>query len=384
MDSSLSVVKLIDDQVHKLACLDAPSWYINPEFKAVFGDGSVYNDLVALCPLSVAPGLADVLASPEPPSSSVFTTLPGVPVEKSWAVYGLWFVKPGETPKLYCGSGTNSTHGVKERLQYYKPGANNLPRFVNKAFKDGYSLSHSGLFCWTPLPSRGLVARLRARFLLLEAFFTLIFHACTAMITDVFVEPFVLWPRQDATWTPLCSHLSLGEAIRGGIELSVEQLEIVTAVRKARAHEVNIARSQDYRAKKRAEDEDAYKAHATTTRKIWANNNLDKVYKNAAKVRHKHIAARHFNCEDCNEPFQSQFALNKHLSSQKHANVLAGIKTPPLSFYAQNVKAKRQDNIDKRLYFCAPCNKPFENEWALNRHNNTALHQRRAAAYSPP
>lgn len=383
MASNHSITKFLDDQAHLLACLDAPSWFINPDYKAVFADRSVYDDLSAQCPLSVAPGLESVLSASTPPSSSVFTSLPGVPAEKSWGVYGLWFVKPGEVPKLYCGSGTGSVGGVRNRLNDYRPGSAHLPRFVRKAFEDGFTLAHSGLFCWTPLPPDGLVARLRARFLLLEALFTLFFHACIPMSTDVYVEAFVRWPRQDVPWAPLCSHLSLREALRGGIELSVEQLEIVTAVRRARAHDVAMAASQAHRARQRAEDEGAYKAKVTTTRKAWANKNLDKVNKNAAKVRQKNLDARRFNCDDCDEPFQSQHALDKHLATQRHADVLAGITPSPLSTYAQTQKDKRQEAKDKGQYRCLPCNKSFDTEWALNRHNKTGLHQRRAAAYTP-
>lgn len=383
MESSLSVVKFLDDQAHQLACLDAPSWFINPDFKAIFADRSDYDDLLALCPLSVAPGLADVLAASTPPSSSVFTTLPSVPAEKSWGVYGLWLVKPGEVPMLYCGSGTSSVEGVQQRLAAYKPGANNLPRFVRKAFEDGFTLAHSGLFCWTPLPSAGLSARLRARFLLLEALFTLFFHACIAMATDIYVEAFVLWPRQDVGWTPLCSHLPLSEALRGGIELSAEQLEIVTAIRRARAHDIAMASSRAHRARRRAEDEDAYKAKATSDRKAWAAKNLDKVNKTAAKVRSNAISAKRFTCDDCDQPFQSQHALDKHLTTQRHADVLAGIKASPLSAHAQNIKEKRQEVKAKGLYTCTPCSKSFDTEWALNRHTNTGLHQRRSATQTP-
>ncbi|KAF4342439.1 ATP synthase subunit beta mitochondrial [Fusarium beomiforme] len=360
----VALTGFIDDQVHKLACLDAPSWYINPDHKAVFGDRSVYDDLVALYPLSVAPGLADVLSSSGPPSSSVFTTLPDAPAKKSWAVYGLWFVKPGDAPKLYCRSGTGSAGGVKSRLESYKPDGNNLPRFVDIAFKDGYTLSHSGVFCWTSLPSDGYTARLRARFLLLEAFFTIVFHACTPMITDFYVEEFVLWPRQAVGWAPLCSHLPLKEAIRGGIDLSVEQLEIVTAVRRARAHDVAMEASKAHRARRRAKDEDAYKAKVTSSRKAWANKNLNKVNKNAAKVRQKNISTRRFYCNDCDKAFQSDSALKSHLTRQSHADVLAGIKPSPLSASAQKVKAKRQENKDKGLFSCLPCNKSYENDWS--------------------
>ncbi|KAL9563238.1 hypothetical protein ACKAV7_012605 [Fusarium commune] len=339
MSSSQSVIELIDEQVHKLACIDAPSWFINPNHKAVFGDRSVYDELVALYPLSVAPSLADVLAASTPPSSSVFTSLPGVTPEKSWAVYGLWFVKPGGPPKLYCGSGTNAITGVESR---------------------GSNLTNRAPTIFLALPSDALVARLRARFLLLEAFFTIVFHASIPMVTDVYVDDFVLWSREDVAWAPLCSHLPLGEAIRGGIELSPEQLEIVNAVRRARAHEVDLAKSRKHRSKRRAEDEVAYKAKVNSDRQAWANKNLDKVNKNAAKVRQKNKSSRRFHCDECQESFQSQHALDKHLTTQRHADVLAGVQSSPLSAYAQNLKDKRQDTLEKGLFTCAPCNKSGE------------------------
>ncbi|KAF3063179.1 hypothetical protein CFAM422_009925 [Trichoderma lentiforme] len=45
-----------------------------------------------------------------------------LPGEKLWAVYAILYEKPGYPPKLYIGSGTNSTAGVRSRLRNYDLG----------------------------------------------------------------------------------------------------------------------------------------------------------------------------------------------------------------------------------------------------------------------
>jgi hypothetical protein len=77
-------------------------------------------------------------------------------------------------------------------MDSYTPTGSNLPRFIKLRFTQGYIISHSGLLCWTPLPSAGLVPRVRARFLLLEAAFTIIFFATFAAITDDWLVDFYL------------------------------------------------------------------------------------------------------------------------------------------------------------------------------------------------
>ena len=51
-----------------------------------------------------------------------------------------------------------------------------------------------------------------------------LFHAGFVMITDSYLSDFLLWPREAVDWEPLCSHSSLKEAIRGGLELSEQQM----------------------------------------------------------------------------------------------------------------------------------------------------------------
>jgi len=138
--------------------------------------------------------------------SILLRALPTVSIDRMWGVYCLWFTKPNHIPKLYCGSGTDEIQGVQSRIKAYTPNGKNLPSHVKRAFENGYTLSHAGLVYWTSLPEDGDTARLRSRLLLLEGYFTIIFNACFAMASDIYLSNIELWPRKSASWQPLCSH----------------------------------------------------------------------------------------------------------------------------------------------------------------------------------
>lgn len=68
-----------------------------------------------------------------------------------------------------------------------------------------------------------------------------------------------LQTRDAVEWDPLCTYLVLKEAIRGGLTLSSEELELAVTMHKARASELANARSQRHRSRKRAADPTLYK-----------------------------------------------------------------------------------------------------------------------------
>ena len=182
---------LVDDLVFALVAIDAPEWYINPDFKMLFTERESYDSVAECSPLTFAPHLLEVLSSPTPPPLAYFTTLPA-PSGKEWGVYAIIMEKEGSQSGLYIGSGTDSNDGVVVRLANYYPGSTALPRFVKQAFSEGYHVAHKGLLCWSDLPTPGLVPRVRARFLALEALFTVLFNAAFAAITDSYYSHLAL------------------------------------------------------------------------------------------------------------------------------------------------------------------------------------------------
>jgi hypothetical protein len=213
----------IEDLAYNLVNVNSPSWYINPSFKTLFQERSNYDSIAACSPLTLAPKLYGVLEDAGPPSLSFFRSLPQPPPEKAWGIYALVFEEHGHKTMLYIGSGTNVQKGVSERMRSYSPTPSQAPRFVAKAYKNGYDISHRGLLCWTPQPAPGLVPRVRARFLVLEAVFTMLFHAAFSAITDSYAQHLLLWARDTVSWDPLCSHLPFKEAIRGDLSLSPDK-----------------------------------------------------------------------------------------------------------------------------------------------------------------
>jgi len=91
------------------------------------------------------------------------------------------------------------------------------------------------MLSWIDLPSAALVPRVRAFIFLLEAVFTILFHACIEMMTDQYVDTVLLFPRTAVEWDPLCSHLSSKEILRSDWSLTDEELELAAAMRNERA-----------------------------------------------------------------------------------------------------------------------------------------------------
>lgn len=383
MESELDLLRLdpaprkIDDLVWGLINLDVPSWYINPAFKSTFKERSDYDSVAASSPLTMAPSMDAVLSAAVPPPLDFFRSLPDEPEGSHWGVYALLMEKSGSKPGLYIGTGTNADLGVWARMQMYKPGGSLLPRFVKLRFEQGYHISRIALLCWTPVPAPGLAPRVRARFLLLEAAFAVAFHAALAAITDKWISHLLFWPRDTVAWEPLCSHLPLKEAIRGNLDLSPEELEIVHALRASRLAENALERSRKHRAKKTAEDPVGFLKKSSATRQAWAEKNKDRVNKTAGRVKAKALDLNRFYCDDCELPFQSNAALASHLLTDAHHDRAAGITKSSLTTSAVAVALVRARAIADQTHHCSTCNKSFNNDWSLTRHLATSLHAKR-------
>lgn len=183
--------QIVDDITFDLVNVQPPAWYINTEFNALSEQRAAYDSIAACSPPTFALNLLEVLQAPVPPPTQYLTSLPA-PSAMVWAVYVVVMAKAGESSELYIGSGTDRDQGVAFRLNHYRLGGSMAPRYVRQAFARGYCVANKGLMCWTPLPTPGMVPRVRRRFFALEALFACLFHATIPAITDAYTSHLLL------------------------------------------------------------------------------------------------------------------------------------------------------------------------------------------------
>jgi hypothetical protein len=150
-------LRKLEDLTSRLIRADVPEWYPNSDFGILFKDDSVFNTIADLAPLTLAPGLDDVLLSDQPASTDLFRTLPLPEDVLLWGAYAVLMSKPNHQCMLYLGSGTNAELGILYRTADYQPDSTKLSRFVQEAVANHYTFDHIGLLCWTPLPATGVV-----------------------------------------------------------------------------------------------------------------------------------------------------------------------------------------------------------------------------------
>lgn len=148
-----------------------------------------------------------------------------------------------------------------------------------------------------------------------------------------------------------------------------------------------VIKNRDYRARKRAEDEVAYKRKVTDQKLDGSNRNRDRVNEIAAGVRERNLAAQNFYCELCELPLQSQAALDLHLTRDSHKQVVAGTREahPEQSADAARLKSGRDRVRAEGRYTCFYCKKKgewvkFDNLTAFTRHKDGARHKAKVAA----
>ena len=329
---------VIDAATHEILTMDLPQPFVNPAIRTFFAERAAYDNVSAMSPLSFPPTLGDTLSAAEPPPVEWFRALarPEPTDAKVWAIYALLLEHEDLPPALYIGSGTSAEVGFSRRIQSYFTSSPTLPRLVKVALQKGYHISSIGMLCSTPLPTPSLVPPVRARFMALENYLSIRFHAVVQMVPDKYFQHLVSWPRSSVSWRPLGSHHPLSEAVRADLALTPEELEIAAVLRRERK----------------------------------AAN----VLKNAVKTRARAISARRFFCEICDKALQSQAALDKHLLTQSHMARRGGSVKKPLSQQSQALKAARHKAIAAKSFYCAACDKACPNDWELRRHNSTPKH----------
>jgi hypothetical protein len=189
----------------------------------VFATEALLQQHISDSLLTFAPSLLDIIQGSAPPSLAYFKSLPPY-VNKCWAIYLIVFEKPSSHPRIYVSSGTNSVKGVDNRLQDYDR-KTNVPRYVQQAFDDGYTITHKGLLCWASIPDVTIRFPVRVLFVLLEAIFSRRVLALRSQEKDYGIPRLSPWNAKDIAWDGCCSHSALLKAITGEDEgLTVEQI----------------------------------------------------------------------------------------------------------------------------------------------------------------
>jgi hypothetical protein len=372
-DTEADGLAKLENLAFHLASLDVPVWFKNPDYSFLFKDQSTYDDLATLAPLTLAPKLGAVLLSDKAPSVDFFRSLPSPEGKKLWGAYAVLMCHALYGYKLYIGSGSEQKRGVQPRMSVYSPDHSGLPHLVSLALKKGYTIQHVGLLCSTPIPSDSLVPKVRSRILLFEALLGFIFHAGFAASTDLWVKDCILWPRASVTWDPLCTHSSLIEAIRGGLSLSPEELEMAAAKRRQNT----LQREKGYRAKEREKNPEAFKEKERQKSKNRRANFPEKVKEVNQKQFKKNREAKRFFCDICQHVFGAFADLQKHKNTKSHRDHASGITKagPTPAALARNRKFA-QDKAAKK-YYCQVCDTAVVSQQVLDKHCNSEAHKRR-------
>lgn len=370
-----TLAAFIDKATLTLHLLPLPRWLQSSQIKVLLKDEPTWRSVVEARELQTAPGLEQVLSSETPPPFAFFKSLPSPSRhQKQWAIYVLCLEKPDCKPRLYVGSGTESQDRVLSRFRGYDSGRGPIPQLVQRALDEGYTITHKGLLAWIDLPEPGQTQTQRARTLVLEAVFTILFVAARRSIIDqLYIEDLYRWKREDVEWDPLCTHLSFTEKVSATAVLSPAELEACAIASKAR----NVEKTQRYRKRKRDEDEVGFKAAGLAQHQSWAEKNRDRINEIAAGVRNKAKAENRFPCTTCKRPFATDAALASHLKTDAHQEALlnGGPVTKAPSVGSIAAAARRAENIRTGRFRCTVHNQVFPDNTKLQKHYRGKLHR---------
>ncbi|KAK2742659.1 H(+)-transporting V1 sector ATPase subunit A [Onygenales sp. PD_40] len=281
-------------------------------------DNDTFYDLYDQLPLMFLSNLLPTFTAPNPPAVGFFKSLPRLeelPKKQLWGIYCILMEKDGAPPKLYIGSGTDSTGGLPYRFKSYRSRAGTaiLCR-VRDALKNGYKVSNHHLSCWLPIPPARIVLKGRARLIAVQAMFTFLFFAIRLKDDNGGWNEFWPWKWNTVvSWQPLCTHNALKESCAANIGMTPEELEERERKRVERRKDL------EYR------------------RMAWATNKNGYADKARATVpgRRAHaLATKRYACDICDVCFTTSWLLKKHAETEKHheaVHVAAGGNRKPVS-----------------------------------------------------
>lgn len=287
------------------SALHVTSW-INPRFLLVLHSVERISELIDLVGIDFCAGLLPVLQASTPPSIDWFLRLPSADsAYKVWGVYIIILRKPGHRYKLYIGSGTEYTRGVRTRFAEYDNGTL-VPRYVQAALKDGYTIQKKVLLATCPIPEAGNVIVYRIVVLALEAIFACVFWTMSKRDHDYGFNHLCPWPLDSFDYDGTCSHNALKEAFYGELDLTKEQLQKIADDIKAK----NIAYGRAYHKKQRVDATPEFKAAQRRANK--------KARPRIEQLRREAREKKTFYCDVCNYAAGDTGKLKAHKETKRH------------------------------------------------------------------
>ena len=232
-----------------------------------------------------------------------------------------------------------------------------IPKYMDQALKEGYTITHKGLLAWCPLPAAVDVARFRLLFVAMEAAFSFHFWAMRSRAKDYGIGDCCPWSRDDFTYHGLCSHNALLEAVHGNFDLTPEQIEVLAVVAKEKKRLHNASQYKRIREL----DLEGYRARGRRSAATYRQNLADKKRVNEERFRAKAKDEKRFHCDTCGVFCISSSQLERHNRSRRH-----------------KLAVERAANGRLRFH-CKVCDAHFTHQCHLDRHNKGKRHLQRVA-----
>ncbi|KAJ3957084.1 Carbamoyl-phosphate synthase [Colletotrichum tropicale] len=316
--------------------------------------------------ISFAPGLFDALQADDPPSIQWFKSLPGLGSQTVWGVYALTLEKPEHQPRLYASSGTNSARhssgGVKARFKNYD-NQQMLPKYVQLALEDGFTITHKALLCTAPVPPVPIFPVTRILFYGLEACFSYLFWAMRTPMQNSSKSHLSPW-TDGFEYLGLCSHSALKDGIFVDAEdLTPEKMEEYALAHEEKRIKLKAMNNSSWHHKQMANNYAEYMTNANE--RVYKSRALhpDRDAARARKQRADAIAAKTYHCDVCDMSMGSEKTYKKHFETARHQQRLKEKEEPP-------------------NFPCIPCKVGFKDQSNYIRHKKSERHKKRAEEHS--
>ncbi|SMR48380.1 unnamed protein product [Zymoseptoria tritici ST99CH_1E4] len=354
--------------------------FCNKAYPIIFAQRSDIDNIADALDLEWAPGFLNYLVQDTPPPLSFFFSLPE-PRTRLWGLYVVILQKKVKELRrrlntiVYTGSGkARNRSGMKQRTNHYKDDWSFLPELLFKAIRTD---GYTITHVRMLCWSAIPAPALQPRG---EAFL-LALEAAVSMTLHV-IRP---CKRDHETehllpWTRASvewTHGCTHHSMIEGLMYDVSMsAEELEALAAARSERIK------KRYKERYHTDPEYKKSVRAASKKWELKNAEKRSAKDVARREAMLDKKIYYCEPCDKPFGQQKDLDGHLKGKGHLHLINGVQKPTLT---RKQARRRERDAEKRAsgvrdYFCTPCDQSFNRKSHLDNHNNTPGHKANVVA----